>query len=497
MSRPEPRCCTRCGAALRSSNPSTVCDPCAQSSPEPELCLPPDFYEWDAIVRALGRYDFGAFFKAARRELGLSQEAFGLVVGLEQSRICKVENGAQRLRDIATIARLARILRVPPARLGFTAELLATLDADEGDQAVSWMHRRDFLSTVTSVALGATGAASIHDRLTELLPAVQPELPSRVGLADVDRIEATSRAFRDWDNRWGGGLTRPAVIAQLQWVVATGRSAVCDSQEVRDRLLVATADLANVAAWTSYDIEHHDEARRLWMMALDAAKEADNADLVGSILQQLAHQALHLDRPDEGLRLVRLAYATTADPKHDVSELALAQIAAYEAWCYAAGGGKTSGCDRAFDKAEDHFGNARAEDVPPWRSHFNYPELQGLRGHAYHLLAQHQPTAAVRAEPLLTAAVAGKGPGYARSKNLNLIALSATYFQRGDGLEDGVALGRQALAEASTLNSPRSLTRLRVLDAVTAPYTHRSDVADFRHELDLVLVNVPPKAGGH
>src|SRR5262249_14947380 len=149
----------------------------------------------------------------------------------------------------------------------------------------------------------------------------RPDPPRRVGLADVDRIEATSRAFRDWDNRWGGGLSRAAVIAQLQWVIATGRSAVCDSQEVRDRLLVATADLASVAAWTSYDIEHHDDARRLWMMALDAAKEADNVDLVGSILRQLAHQALHLDRPDEGLRLVRLAYATTADPKHDVSEL--------------------------------------------------------------------------------------------------------------------------------------------------------------------------------
>src|SRR5262249_1147649 len=155
---------------------------------------------------------------------------------------------AQRLRDIATVARMARILRVPPARLGFTDEVLATLDADEGDQAVSWVYRRDFLSTVTSIALGATRGASIPDRPTELLPAAPPRRPSRVGLADVERIEATSRAFRDWDNRWGGGLIRPAVIAQLQWVVATGRSAVCASEQVRTRLLVATADLASIAA---------------------------------------------------------------------------------------------------------------------------------------------------------------------------------------------------------------------------------------------------------
>jgi transcriptional regulator with XRE-family HTH domain len=478
----------RCGAALRSSNPNALCDPCGRSGSELEPALPPDFYDRDTVVRALRQYDFGGFFKSARRELGLSQEAFGLLIGLEQSRVCKIESATQRLRDITTIARLARALHIPAARLGFTADLLAILDEDHSNQAVSWVDRRDFLSTVTCIALGATGAASIHDRLTELVPAVRPEPPTRVGQADVDRIEATSRAFRDWDNRWGGGLSRAAVIAQLQWVVATGRSASCATEHVRTQLLVATADLASIAAWSSYDIEHHDEARRLWIMALDAAKEADNADLVGSVLRQLAHQALHLDRPDEGLRLLRLAYATTADPRHGVSELALANTAAYEAWCYAAGGSPAA-CDRALGKAEDHFDNARSEDAPPWLSHFDHAELQAIRGHVYHVLANHQPAAAARAEPLLKQAIAGRRPGYDRSKTLNLIALSATYFQRDDGLEDGIAVGRQALVGAGTLTSPRSLSRLRGLDAITAPYAQRPDVADFRHDLALALAD--------
>src|SRR5262249_46658988 len=154
-------------------------------------------------------------------------------------------------------------------------------------------------------------------------------------------------------------------------------------------------------------------------------------------LRSLAHQALHLDRPDEGLRLLRLAYATTADPKHEVSELSLAEIAAYEGWCYAAGG-KASACDRAFHRAEDHFDHAGAEDAPPWLGHFDQAELQAVRGHASHVLAHRQPAAAFRAEPLLKAAVAARRPEYARTKTLNLVALSATYFQRGDGLDDGV-----------------------------------------------------------
>jgi hypothetical protein len=42
------------------------------------------------------------------------------------------------------------------------------------------------------------------------------------------------------------------------------------------------------------------------MIGLDAARESGNVDLVGAILRQLAHQALHLRRPDEALRLVRM-----------------------------------------------------------------------------------------------------------------------------------------------------------------------------------------------
>jgi transcriptional regulator with XRE-family HTH domain len=490
VSGPARQRCTRCGASLRSSNRSDICDPCRRTAngAGADLRLSDEFYLRADVIAALERYDFGAFFKAARAELGISQEALGLLLGMAQSHICKIENGGLRLRDISTIARLARLLRIPAATLGFAPAAVGTLGEGNDDQAVSWLDRRDFLTTVTTIALGASGGAAVHDRLAALMPAVGADPPRRVGLADVERIEATSRAFRDWDNRWGGGLSSAAVVAQLQWVIATGRNALCATEAVRDRLLVATADLANIAAWTNYDVEYHDEARRLWMIALDAAKEADNADLVGSVLRQLAHQALHLERPDEALRLVRLAYATTADPSHDVPELALAEIAAYEGWCYAAAG-KARACDRAFGKAEEHFDNARDEEAPPWLGHFNYAELTALRGHSYHVLANRLPAAAAQAEPLLQDAVAGRGPGYARSKMLNLIALSSTYFQRGDGIEEGVRLGRQTLAAISTLNSPRALSRLRGLKRVTAPYASEPEVADFRHKLELVLAD--------
>jgi hypothetical protein len=224
------------------------------------------------------------------------------------------------------------------------------------------------------------------------------------------------------------------------------------------------------------------------MIALDASHEAHNLDLVGDILRKLAHQALHLRRPEEALRLVRLAYATTADPDHSGSELALAQTAAYEAWGHAAAG-NLQPCKRALGRAEEHFGNSRDDDPPPWLAHFDEAELNALRGHSYHVLADRVPAAAPAAEPLLRNAVAQRGPQYPRSKTLNLIALSSTYFQRGSDLEEGVRVGYEALAGASTLNSPRALSRLHGLNRVTAPHAGEPDVATFREQLHLTLAD--------
>jgi hypothetical protein len=252
--------------------------------------------------------------------------------------------------------------------------------------------------------------------------------------------------------------------------------------------LTALADLAGVAAFLCYDVNRHHQARMLWMVGLNAARQAGNADLVGTTVRQLAHQSLHLDRVDEALALVRLSYVTTLDPGHDPSELALAEIAAYEGWCSAAAG-RPQPCRRALGRAEEHFANADDDAPPPWLSHLDAAELTALRGHALHVLANRVPQAADEARPLLRQAVAARPDGYARSRTLNLIALSGTYFQRGDDLDQGVATGEQALAGAGTLTSPRALDRLRGLHALAGRHAHVPSVARFRQRIDAVLVD--------
>jgi transcriptional regulator with XRE-family HTH domain len=78
-------------------------------------------YERRDVRAALATYDFGSFFQIVRAELALTQEQFGLLVGLAQSRVSKVESGSMRLRDIEAVARMASAVGLPAQLLAFTA----------------------------------------------------------------------------------------------------------------------------------------------------------------------------------------------------------------------------------------------------------------------------------------------------------------------------------------------------------------------------------------
>jgi transcriptional regulator with XRE-family HTH domain len=466
-----------------------LCDPCGRSvraAPDP-IVLPDGFYARPAVVEALAGYDFGAFFRAVRSELRLTQDEFGWLAGLAQSRVCMVENGALHLRDVGAVARLASALGVPADLLGFKPDLVKDPAAND-EQVVDWMQRRDFIATATALALGGMVGTTEGFGVDTLPAAGSGESMKRVGMSDVARIETTTAAFLDWYRRWGGGPCRSAITAQLDWVMSIGRSATMATEAVRRRLLAATAELARVATWAAYDMEQHSAARRFGMISIDAGREAGNSDLACQVLRPLTDQALHLGRPDEALRLVRLSYAMTADSDDTASNRSVASIASYEAWCHAAVG-SAERCERALAKAEEHFGESLAEDERPWLVGFDETELLALRGHAYHVLAEWVPEAAPRAVPLLEDAAQERGAAYPSTRTLYTIALASTQLCHPDTVADGIRNGYRALDGASTLNSPRALSRLRGLDRMAAGRAKEPEVAEFRSQLHRVLVN--------
>jgi transcriptional regulator with XRE-family HTH domain len=476
---------------LRRGNTGVWCGPCqralataadAPGLPDAEARaswrLPDGFFQRSEVAAAVRAFDFGALFRVVRAELGISQEALGLAVELDQSRICKVETGAQRLRDVEAVARVTRVLGIPPHLLGFAGSSDGEDAPASGSGVWARPNRRGFVAAVTGIALAAPTSRS---GISVPVPHVVAEPMRRVSAADVDRIETVTQAFREWGFRSGGALSQAALSAQLRTVRDTARTAICADAEVRRRLLVATADLASVTAWSSYDLAHHDRARQLWLVALEASRAADELDLTATVLRHLAHQALHLGHPREALQYLRVAHAVASDTRRDRCGAVLAETTIYEAWAHAATA-HSAGCRRAITLAQEEFASDARLPVPAWRAHFDAVELAALVGHSLHVLADHEPKAASEAHQVLTDAVAGRTDAYARAGALNLVALAATCFQGGHDLDQGVELGRAAVGAVHQIASPRVRARAQALLHATAPYTSRADVADL-HQL--------------
>jgi transcriptional regulator with XRE-family HTH domain len=336
--------------------------------------------------------------------------------------------------------------------------------------------------TVTAITVGMGQADLDLDRLDRLIPRLDADEPPRqVGAADIDALERTSDALRRCDFAHGGGLARTATIAQLRSVLRLCEAAA--NPAIRMRLDIVAADLAMLAAWCSYDVERHDDARRLWIVALELCRHTDHpraADLAVVILLDMAHQSLHLMRPDDALGLSGLGLAVENGSPGAVSDATRSYLASVQSWSYAALG-ETTACERAVGRAERHFAAVDPGTVLPWATHVGTAEFTAQQGHAWYLLSATQPDAAVRAVPLLTAATGALDDDYARTRAVNLAGLAGSHARAGD-IDAAVSVGRHALQEISRTSSRRAYQRLRMLDDCLAVH-HTADVADLRHDI--------------
>ncbi|MGH3778052.1 MAG: helix-turn-helix domain-containing protein [Pseudonocardiaceae bacterium] len=477
-------CCARCGARLRRARPraAQLCDPCRRVGPDPRRELPAGFYFQDPIVAALAAYDFGLVFRRVRAITGWSQQTLGDLVGLDQTRISEIERGQRRLRDVALVARVATGLCMPPVLLGFGA----TVGEEEidGFKVVSWVDRRDFVQHIAALTLGTAGVAGLDiDRLAALLPHADPTGTRHIGAADVTVIEQATAAFMRQDFATGAEPVRDIAVAQLRSVLP-----LLDAQaapEVRSRLLVATAELATQAGWMSFEVNQHDAARRLWMIGLDIARAADHpkgSDLTTFLLNDVALQAVHLNRPDEALRLVHLGHAAAAG-SHSVSAATSCCLASIQAQAHAALG-DAAACDRALGQAAEHFSSIDPATTPPLVAHVGGAVISGKQGAAHHILAltERDPRAAGRAVPLLRHAVDHLGPDYARIRASYLTDLAGAHAIAGD-TDTAVTVGHQAVDAVTALSSPRAYDRLRVLNTALEPLHTSAGVAELRDRL--------------
>ncbi len=479
--------CARCDAELRRARPrgTALCDPCRRAGPDPRRDLPPGFYFQDPIVAALAGYDFGTVFRTIRAHTGWSQQTLASLVGLDQSRISGIERGAHRLRDVALVAQVAQGLRIPAVLLGF-GDPGTTLGQAGGRsrKLVRWVDRRDFFEHVAGLVVGVSAVAGLDiDRLMALLPHAEPTGTRHLGVADVEAIEQATATFRRQDFATGAGPVRDVAVAQLRATLPLLGAQM--TPEVRPRLYLATARLATMAGWMSFEVSQHDAARRLWMIALDVARNAGHplgTDQTVFVLYDIALQAVHLGRPTEALRLVHLGHAAAAGSP-SVSAATSCCLTSIQARAYAAQG-DAAACDRALGQATEHFSSVDPATTPPWVAHVGDADISGKQGVAHYTLALpgRDPRAAARAVPLLRHAVDHLGPDYARVRAQCLPDLAGAHAIAGD-TGTAVTIGHQAVDAVTAVSSPRTYDRLQVLNTALEPLHTSAGVAELRGRL--------------
>jgi hypothetical protein len=305
----------------------------------------------------------------------------------------------------------------------------------------------ELLDTAEQVALG-------H-------PAQMPDAgrEGRIGQRHIAQIEAITAVFRGWDNEYGGGLRRRAVVGQLSEAATLLDGPFHDEQSGR-RFFSAIADLAQLAGWMTFDLQLHATAQGYYLLGLRLAKDAGDRAQVARLLYCLARQMIDLGQPREALDLVQsglYAVRRSSVPK------ATAMLRIIEARAYACTGNAKE-CHQALGLAQDAFSRVGANTDPEWCGFFDEGELCGLVGVTLRDLAlwdaDHARDHAAAAMPWIESAVRQRPRAYLRSKVLDVDGLAVTSLLIGEP-EAAAEHARSAISLARDMTSSRVTSRLK------------------------------------
>jgi hypothetical protein len=297
----------------------------------------------------------------------------------------------------------------------------------------------------------------------------------RIGDQEVVQIRAVTEAFRSLDNAYGGGLTREAVIGQL---IST-TSLVEDTtytEEVGRKLITGIGDLATVAGWMCHDVSMHTTAQRYFLLALQAAKEADNSNLGAHVLSCMARQAGHMGRPGDALELIQLA---RYGARHTATATVGALLHSLEARYYAMMG-RLKNFDRAAGQAEAAFADRDPAQDPAWVRYFDMSEYYATLGICHQIAARtSDPGQASRAIDMIGHALAHRDPSRVRSRAFDHLGLARAYLAAGE-LESAEAAGTIALELTGKVSSTRVRDRFQEFLGETSLYAGTPVIADLR-----------------
>lgn len=448
------RRCPVCKTVLAADNKARLCGRCLKEQldqPRTPPKLSDEFFETDDFRAAFASQKIGNVFKVYRHHphhlkyfgKSLNQETFGKWLGLEQSQVSKIESGKTD-ESIKTLQNWARILHLPQHLLWFDLPGQSRLNSPQSSRGTGKllsissgpaMDRREFMLFTSGTVLGMT--ESLHRGLS-----------SRAGQSDLGYLLHRTARLRRLDNYLGGRDTYNLYVSELASTVGYVRNVNC-GPNIRKTLIKIIAEQAQLAGWAAFDAGMHVEAKKHYSDSLEAAREANDAALMGNALAFLAYQEVSTIGPN-----VELAEASFAAAEKEATPKVRALLLERKAWTYAVAGDYQA-TNRALADAKTALRIKTDQPEPDWVFWVDDNEIDIMTGRC--LTELHRPLEAASA---LDVALLRFDDTYARDKALYMTFLA-------NALIDGEEIERAAMVTAKSIELAQGVGSVRPSARIT------------------------------
>jgi hypothetical protein len=364
-------------------------------------------------------------------------------------------------------------LQFSPTVLGAIEQVCELWRSDVG--------RRDFLSGST-IAASALVEPSRDWLITGADTQVARGAGARVGISDVEAVQAMTGALTELDHRFGSGHVRPVVVHYLNSVVS-GLLSGSYRESVGRELFAAAARLTELAGYMAVDAGRPGLAQRYYIQALRLAQAAGDRGYGGYVLAaSMSHLAAQLGNPRE---IAQLARAAQEGARGHVTPRAQAMFYAAEArghallgearTCHEVAGKALAALERAALPA----GKDPAGDDPAWIAHFDHAYLADELSHCYRDLGEAEAAARHATE-----ALDSHPQSRARRRAIGLVLLATAQVQQRE-VEQACHTGMRAVELLGGLRSSRGAEYLEDFRMRLDPYAEEPVVREFCARLEI------------
>ncbi|MEU7217956.1 hypothetical protein [Nocardia iowensis] len=277
------------------------------------------------------------------------------------------------------------------------------------------------------------------------------------------------------DQRLGGGHGRTALAQYLTNEVTSFLKGSFASAAVRRDMFAAAGEMAYLVGWMAFDNDEHSVAQRFFSASTRLAAEANDAPLAGHVLRAMAHQAVDLGHPQQGLQLAEASVDGARYQDACPRERALLKVVHAKALSAA---GRATESAKALLKAEQDLAAASSSDPEPARVFF-FSEASLAHETACSLRDAGNLTGA--ADQFQLSVRKRQARTFTRTHAVTLGYLGNVQAQSGD-LEQACATWKSALNAMVGVQSGRTRNVAREIRATVAPYLGRP-IADIQ-EID-------------